>query len=1200
MTGSENLYIGLAVAEFDYAATTDDEIDIVEGQLLWVLENDDKEWWKVKCKSESPNPPIGLVPASYLTPPPVLRTVHALYDYEPSRNDEGIMDNEEELAIQEGQSLQLIEEEGEWALVLDGHNQKVGFVPATYIEDGDAPTEGAILQEQEEEEEEEEDVPAAPTAYVDPSERVAAAKAATKASDVKTWSVTEMDKKKKKKKGTLGVGNGAIFFASESDKNPVQQYPLSTLQSLSTEKSKHLLLTFPTSGELHFVIGTKDAFDEILAKIEEGRGGSTAASTGASTSTPSAAVAPPPPPPPPPPAPPAPTVTATPRTVPPSISSALPPPPIRSASSTASVPRAVPAQSSSSKTNNGDSVALYDFLGEQDDELTVSEGDRLVFIEGGSDDPDWVKVRKVGDDKEGVVPASYVERDEGEGAQAQEEDEEEDDGEEERARQEAEAAEAAAAAADAAKLKKQLETDRAAAAARAKEKERARAEREQQKRREREQEAAQRKARHPKADPIPVPTMKDLSIEDDEPPRLTPRPSNKSAPKGDAGGKTMPNPAKVRTWKDRSGQFKVDAEFLGITGNKIRLHKTNGVTIEVPIEKMSSEDKAFLKRLTSGETVDDNKSLGAARDEQRRRAEREERHRQRDVAASNTNGGSRSRDASAHPPKQQRKPVDWLELFLGAGCELDDSTRYERNFEREKMDENVLPELEAGNLRTLGLREGDIIRVLKYIKEKYGPPPTPDKSDRDARNAADAALARQMRQPTPPPPNLFTSPDGTLKTRRGRPNNANRQGSTAVDSDALGAAANKLAAERATTPPIARIASPSTTKDPIDKRSSSTIPIASAGSFDDDAWAVKDTPKPVTPSPAPAPAPPPAPAPVAVVPTPPPAPPAPTPPVAAAPEQRSNSTDTSQLTYNDGLLAQIANIAANRPPSAPVPGTLNHSFGGASIGSSPSPVQAFNPNAPRGPIAPIAANQQLLAPLIPTPTGFRPQPQFSQAPLMPNVTGFVSQAPMVPSFTGMAPQAGFGLAPPLGMQPTGSPNFLQQPVTSQPQFVQAQPTGFMQPQPTGFIQPQQTGFVQPQATGFQPQQPQGSTYNQVPGRFSPAQPVQFNPMPPQTPTTSSSTSQFEAKNVFASMKDGSFTTGSGASGPQNATKYDALRPQPTGMQFAQNGFPQGLQPQATGFNPSMTMQPQMTGFNPQPSIFPQQTGYGQGFQRQVR
>lgn len=38
------------------------------------------------------------------------------------------------------------------------------------------------------------------------------------ARNVQTWNVTSIDAKKKKKKGTLGVGNGALFFASESDK----------------------------------------------------------------------------------------------------------------------------------------------------------------------------------------------------------------------------------------------------------------------------------------------------------------------------------------------------------------------------------------------------------------------------------------------------------------------------------------------------------------------------------------------------------------------------------------------------------------------------------------------------------------------------------------------------------------------------------------------------------------------------------------------------------------------------------------------------------------------------------------------------------------------------------------------------------------------------------------------------------------------
>ena len=53
-------------------------------------------------------------------------------------------------------------------------------------------------------------------------------------------------------------------------------------------------------------------------------------------------------------------------------------------------------------------MALYDFEPDGADELSVVEGDRLILIKGGSDDPDWVKVRKVGSTEEGVVPATYV------------------------------------------------------------------------------------------------------------------------------------------------------------------------------------------------------------------------------------------------------------------------------------------------------------------------------------------------------------------------------------------------------------------------------------------------------------------------------------------------------------------------------------------------------------------------------------------------------------------------------------------------------------------------------------------------------------------------------------------------------------------------------------------------------------------------
>lgn len=58
--------------------------------------------------------------------------------------------------------------------------------------------------------------------YVDPAARVAGQRAT--ADDIKTWPVSEVDKKGKKKKGTLGIGNGAIFFASDSDKVSLLNY----------------------------------------------------------------------------------------------------------------------------------------------------------------------------------------------------------------------------------------------------------------------------------------------------------------------------------------------------------------------------------------------------------------------------------------------------------------------------------------------------------------------------------------------------------------------------------------------------------------------------------------------------------------------------------------------------------------------------------------------------------------------------------------------------------------------------------------------------------------------------------------------------------------------------------------------------------------------------------------------------------------
>ncbi|GAA5830792.1 hypothetical protein JCM11251_001076 [Rhodosporidiobolus azoricus] len=1219
-------HLGLAVVEFEYEAQTEDEISIQEGQIVWVLEDDDDDWHKVKIKQSEPSsvPQIGLVPASYLTPAPAVRTTTALYDYVPAVVDEstGELENDEEMGIEEGEALEVLEEEGDWVLCRKtGGKKAVGFVPSTYIEGG----EGA----------EDAPEPEGP-AYAAPAAAAAGVAAATagvaavnlgggSASAVETWSVTMLDAKKKKKKGTLGVGNGALFFASESDKTPVQQYPLSTVLTLQTEKNKHIRLTFTSAPaeELHFVINDKHEFEAIVAKIEEGRGGDSSAAMGGAAPPPVPAAPPPPPiaggaaggaPPPPPPPPPPPAPAGNNYVPPPppirtASSAALPPPPIRSAMAAATPPAApspppaphIPGTNGVQKAQ-GNATALYDFESQGDDELSVAEGERVVFIPGGSDDPEWAKVRRVGTAEEGVVPASYIEIDEGAETAAAPPTP---------ARSPApppvalsipkppnrvETEEARQAAEDEAALRAQLEAD-------------ARSQREKdleakalQYRRE-ERERRDRMREQPKAKPIPVPSTRDEvdSPTSDAPPPLAERPQKKKEVK-------KPNAGKTRVWKDRTGQFKVEAEFLGLNGNKIRLHKMNGVIIEVPVEKMSHEDTSYIRELTSGRSSRASSSRGD--EDEHRRERRERREREREHRSSRHQDSVKSVVTVTKSTPTRRSDYDWFDFFLSAGVDMDSCTRYARNAENEGLDEALIPDMEDSNLRSLGLKEGDIMRVKRHIKEKFQkPPPTPDKdrtpggtptSDpRQAQIESDALLAQKLSrgEAVPPAPQLFSSgPDGTLKPRRGRRNTA--ASSTSVNASALSSAANELEKGRASSPSVsisvpARVASPASVASPVSVKKE---PVQNG--FDDDAWDVKPTAKAADPSPPPAPAPPPAP--------PAPAPPAPAAAASTAPAA-SQPAASPGLTYNDGLLAQLG-ISPNptgRPSSAPTAQPQLTQQTGASSFLTPQ-ATGFNPAAPRGPIAPVPANQGLLAPLQPIKTGFA-------TALQPQSTGFFPGATTVgvlmqPQATGFG-AGGMGMGA-MGMQPTGMAAMGMQPtgfggvagmggmgMSGMPMM--SQPTGFagmtspMGMQSTGFapqyqqpFQPQQTGFMQPQQTGFAPQQSVFNQPQQPQQQQQQQQPIQFNPMPPSganTVANSSSTGTHNAPtNVFASMREGTFAKGSTHLPAQDASKYDALRPQATGFGggFGQQQQQQPMMGQATGFMPQQQM-PQMTGWMPQ-------------------
>jgi hypothetical protein len=55
---------------------------------------------------------------------------------------------------------------------------------------------------------------------------------------------------------------------------------------------------------------------------------------------------------------------------------------------------------------------------------------------------------------------------------------------------------------------------------------------------------------------------------------------------------------KLREWSTADGQFKVEAQFFGKTGDTIRIkRKDNGKVIPIQLEKLSSADQAYVKGL---------------------------------------------------------------------------------------------------------------------------------------------------------------------------------------------------------------------------------------------------------------------------------------------------------------------------------------------------------------------------------------------------------------------------------------------------------------------------------------------------------------------------------------------------------------------------------------------------------------------------
>ncbi|APA06033.1 hypothetical protein sscle_01g008030 [Sclerotinia sclerotiorum 1980 UF-70] len=598
--------------------------------------------------------------------------------------------------------------------------------------------------------------------------------------------------------------------------------------------------------------------------------------------------------------------------------------------------------------------------------------------------------------------------------------------------------------------------------------------------------------------------------------------------------KSKPDPAKVRTWTDRSKSFSVEAQFLALKDGKINLHKMNGVKIAVPVVKMSVEDLEYVERMT-GISLDEDKPLSDIKKQQKSRAA----ERDSSNGASPAPGPSASMGAGA---SIQTPEYDWFQFFLSCDVNVGLCERYAQAFKRDSMDESVLPDIDATVLRNLGIREGDIIKIIRFLDKKYM---RKDGKRNVSFGGEDEGEA-----------GLFSGPGGALKnnTRKGRPAPA-VQTNDVVDANAFSQNGTEKSSPQGVATPLANAPTPAE-KD------------VKREGFDDDAWDVKPSKQETTSSP-----------PAQSIP-------------AAAPQQPVITGSMQELSLLSTPLEPVkAQPTAQASPQPQAPPAVTPSIF-AGIGNQQTGVPQPQP-LPSGPLLPanlarqrpappqMTANSTLIPPLPPSRPLSAPQAASAYAPppLQAQATGYGAFQPQI--------------APPgqslhdLNQQRMQQQ---QQQQMQQQQFMlqQQQQAGMMQ-QPTGFNQFNPgvpNNFQQfPMQTG-NPQQPFIPNQTGTPFANPPAQP--FQPQPLQAQPTG-----------FQSA----FPPGQQYPQPTGVNSYlpPALQPQPTGMMNGANGFnqnftpppippmpqqqPAPMLPQATGPAP-----PVRFGVNGTNNIAPQPTG----------
>ncbi|KAJ3303862.1 cytoskeletal protein binding protein [Kappamyces sp. JEL0829] len=656
----------VARALYDYDAQEEGELSIREGGILLITDDTDQDWWEAYQRplETFEEGKKGLVPLTYVEEATPVCIVTALYDYDPNA--------EEEIAIREGDLIRIYEKvDSDWWF--GKHDHDVGLIPATYVEEdpGMAPAPVPVSIQQ----------PAAlktPT----PSEPVNAEaqknmllnalgglgfetrKSENKVTgiiygpdDATYYPVTELDKKKKKNsvKGFLGVSqiDKMVFFVRDnSSKEILSSFATTEIKKYHTKKKN---LTFDMdNGDTKEFEGDKKDIEALGVHIEAALRAKVAS-------------------------------------------------PVLRAGSPAAVSSPVPVLPVASPISQSKvAIALYDYTPAEQGELEIKENDMLVVLD--SSDPDWWLVKHLKKSGEGLVPMTYVELqtpgvkkplDQAAEQSAQRQRELE----EQRRREE------------------QDRQNRAAEDRRAREEmERRRAEEERARiaspvRPKVETPVIPTRPQVPSAPQIPaVPSRPPVAVAapslPNRPPVAAERPNIPARPTVPASrpktenlvpkAADLPEKSKVRDWKDKTGKFTVEAAYIGISENKVQLHKTNGVIIGVPLDKLDDAALSYLKSIPGNENIDIGPKQTAPAPPQMR-------------AGSVNNLAERAVDNANYT----HNGFDWKDWLIKAGIASSDASSYAKKFVAQRLDSSILADIDRDALRAMGITEGDIIRIRK-------------------------------------------------------------------------------------------------------------------------------------------------------------------------------------------------------------------------------------------------------------------------------------------------------------------------------------------------------------------------------------------------------------------------------------------------------------------------------------------------------